>query len=166
MEQHNELLDQGTEADEPVDSFGCEWHSNFVRAKSSRSKTMSETAVLLDLMRKGFDPHQPMDRDCIHDCVIEVAQDVWWKIQIKSCYNGTSVNLWTRGSGSTAPVSPGENTKPRNNTGYYNSGIHLIAVVTNEGVCYYDTRLFDANQKSFSIRQYESIPLQEMIDKI
>jgi hypothetical protein len=127
---------------------------------------MSETAVHLDLMRRGFDPHLPMDRDSIHDCTIEVAQNVWWKIQIKSCYTGTSVNLWTRGSGSTAPVSPGENTKPRNNTGYYKSGVHLIAVVTNEGVYYYDTQSFEPDQKSFSIRQYEAISLQEMIDNL
>lgn len=166
MEQHDSVLEQDREDSEPVDRFGCEWHSNFARAKSSRSKTLSETTVIMDLMRRGFDPHVPMDRDCIHDCVIEVQPNVWWKIQIKSCYNGTSVNLWTRGSGSTAPVSPGENTKPRTNTGYYNSGVHLIAVVSNEGVCYYDTRSFDPDQKSFSIRQTEPISIQEMIEKI
>ena len=166
MEQYDEVLEQDQESHEPVDRFGCEWHSNFARAKSSRSKTLSEGTVLMDLMRRGFDPHVPTDRDCIHDCVIEVKPNVWWKIQIKSCYTGTNVNLWTRGGGATSPVSPGNNTKPRTNTGYYNSGIHLIAVVSNQGVHYYNTLQFDPDQKSFSIRKTEPVALQEMIDKI
>ena len=147
------------------DDFGIDFLSNFVRAKSALSHTKSEIAVKYDLLKHSYDPHFPCDRDSIHDCVIEVSQNIWLKIQIKSCYNkSTSVNLWTRGNGSTAPVSPGDNTKPRTNTSYYKAGIHIMAVVTDTSVLYYPIQMFDSERKSFSIKKETPFTIQEVID--
>lgn len=147
------------------DDFGVDFLSNFVRAKSALSHTKSEIAVKYDLLKNGFDPHFPCDRDSIHDCVIEVSQNNWLKIQIKSCYKkSTSVNLWTRGTGSTAPVSPGDNTKPRTNTSYYTAGIHVMSVVTDSDILYYPIRMFDSERKSFSIKKVDPFKLDEVID--
>jgi hypothetical protein len=147
------------------DDFGIEFLSNFVRAKSARSHTKSEIAVKYNLLDSGLDPHFPCDRDSIHDCVIETSQNFWLKIQIKSCYGKSyGVNLWTRGSGSTAPVSPGDNTKPRTSTSYYMAGIHIMSVVTDDSVLYYPTQMFDSQTKSFSIKKVSPLTLDEVIN--
>ena len=150
-----------------MSEFASEWHSNFSRAKSSLSKALSEETVLRDLIERGYDPHQGKDRDSIHDCTIEIAPDWWLKVQIKSCYgNNTYVNLTTRGTTKTAPVSPGKNSKPRTSTGYYNSGIHLMAVVTDTKVLYYDISSFGSLQEKFNWKKVHPIVLETYINRL
>jgi len=148
-----------------MNEFASEWHSNFSRAKSAQSKALSEATVVQDLIAHGYDPHLPQDRDSIHDCTIEISPNRWLKIQIKSCYgNSTNVNLSTRGTTNTAPVSPGENSKPRTSTGYYNSGIHLMAVVTDAKVIYYDILPFGNLQEKFNWKKVQPVNLETYIN--
>ena len=114
-----------------MNSFGhlCSESMNFGRAKSANSKNTAEAKVRADLSEKGFVSLWPDDRDCIFDCAIEVLPGIIKKIQIKSSFGSNSVPYSTRGTDST----------DRNNTTYYEAGVHIIAVVSERGVFYYDT---------------------------
>ena len=114
-----------------MNSFGhlCYESINFGRAQSANSKNTAEAEVRADLSRQGFVSLWPDDRDCIYDCAIEVAPNEFKKIQIKSSYGSNSVPYSTRGTDNT----------DRNNTTYFDAGVHIIAVVSEKGVFYYDT---------------------------
>ena len=131
------------------------WVSNFARHDSSeKNKALSEKMVELDLTMLGYDVHMPSSRDCIHDMVIEIDQDHWIKIQVKGdmTKDRTSAkgNLSTRGS----------DKSERQNTWYADVGIHILAIVCQDGVFYYEIPQ-GRNQKSISVNSNTHTYLKE-----
>ena len=131
------------------------------RDTSNQSGDISEWAVSLELMRRGWITSTPHSRDAVYDLVVDVDGS-FQTVQVKTM-NGNSITKIVDRSGEVVS----ENGKPRNSMDYAKHGIDWLVGYRKE-----DSRCFfyklenysKIDSKSFSVNKHppDDFPSREV----
>ena len=131
------------------------------RDTSNQSGDISERAVSLELVRRGWHVLEPISRDAIYDLVVDVDGD-FQTVQVKTM-SGNSIAKVVDRSGEVVS----SNGKPRNSIDYGEEGIDWLAgyrPVDNEIFFYKHQNYSKIPSKSFSVNKYppDDFPIREV----
>ena len=113
------------------------------RDKSNQSGDISETAIKLDLIKKGYILLEPSSRDCVYDFAIDMGNGVFETIQCKKMQKNSITKIVDR---SNEVVSKGGKT--RNSLDYAKHGVHWLA----------GYRDADGEKFYYKLKTYAAIP--------
>ena len=103
------------------------------RTTSNQTGDLSEQIFYAEMIRKGWMVLTPSSRDAIYDFVVDMAEDGFVKVQVKTLQGNIINKIVDRSSASVS-----NNGKPRNSTDYAEHGIDwLVAVDVDKSKCYY-----------------------------
>ena len=123
------------------------------RDSSNQSGDISESAVTLDLIKKGWHILQPVSRDAVYDLVVDMGEQGFQTVQVKTLC-GNSISRIVDRSGEVVA----KNGKTRNSIDYAQHGIDwLVGYDKVTGECYYYKLETYSNikSKSFSVKKWE-----------
>ena len=121
------------------------------RDKSNQSGDISETAIKLDLIKKGYIVLEPSSRDCVYDLVVDMG-DSFQTVQCKTMCNNSITKIVDR---SNEVVSVGG--KVRNSLDYAKHGVDWLAGYKKKTgeMFYYELETYAAiPKKSFSVLKH------------
>ena len=121
------------------------------RDKSNQSGDISERAVSLELVRRGWHVLEPISRDAVYDLVVDINGS-FQTIQVKTM-NGNSITRIVDRSGEVVS----ENGKIRNSIDYAKHGIDwLVGYSRENNMCYFykHENYSKIPTKSFSINKH------------
>lgn len=133
------------------------------RTTSNQTGDLSEQIFYAEMIRKGWMVLTPSSRDAIYDFVVDMAEDGFVKVQVKTLQKNTINKVVDR---SSSKVS--NNGKERNSTDYAEHGIDwLVAVDVNKSKCYYySLNLYSSiSGKSINVKDLPSqeFPINENV---
>ena len=131
------------------------------RDTSNQSGDISERAVSLELVRRGWHVLEPISRDAVYDLVVDVNGS-FQTIQVKTM-SGNSITKIVDRSGEVVS----ENGKTRNSIDYAEHGIDwLVGYSKEDNVCYFykHEKYSKILTKSFSINKHppDDFPFREV----
>ena len=121
------------------------------RDKSNQSGDISEVAIKLDLIKKGYVVLEPSSRDCVYDLVIDMDGS-FQTMQCKTMSNNSITKIVDR---SNEVVSV--NGKTRNSLDYAAHGVNWLAGYNKKSgkIFYYKLQTYSAiTTKSFSVLRH------------
>ena len=129
------------------------------RTSSNQIGDLSEQIFYTEMIRKGWMVLTPSSRDAIYDFVVDMAEDGFVKVQVKTL-RGNTISKFVDRSSSTVST----NGKVRNSTDYAAHGIDwLVAVDVEKSKCYYYSLGIYSNisGKTINVKKH---PFQEFPD--
>tara|TARA_S200002703_G_scaffold34481_1_gene29888 strand:- start:27388 stop:27900 length:513 start_codon:yes stop_codon:yes gene_type:complete len=124
------------------------------RTTSNQTGDLSEQIFYTEMIRKGWMVLTPSSRDAIYDFVIDMAEDGFMKVQVKTL-RGNTISKFIDRSSSTVST----NGKVRNSTDYAAHGIDwLVAVDVEKSEChYYSLSLYSSiSGKTINVKNHPS----------
>ena len=131
------------------------------RDTSNQSGDISERAVSLELVRRGWHVLEPISRDAVYDLVVDVDGS-FETIQVKTM-SGNSITKFVDRSGEVVS----HNGKPRNSIDYAEHGIDwLVGYRKEDNSCFF-YKLENYSKiptKSFSVNKHppDDFPIREV----
>ena len=131
------------------------------RDTSNQSGDISERAVSLELVRRGWHVLEPISRDAVYDLVVDV-EGSFQTIQVKTM-NGNSITKIVDRSGEVVS----HNGKTRNSIDYADHGIDwLVGYRKEDGSCFF-YKLENYSKiatKSFSVNKHppDDFPIRKV----